>query len=138
MNKPHDALPELAEAWSVLQRYAPLRPARNQEDFERLGALGHLLAESIGDDSTHPLYSLFELVMHLIQQWEDEHFVRPTVHPREVLRYFLESNDLTAADLSDIAPESTLSEILDGQGDITEELAERLAQRFRTDAAAFR
>jgi HTH-type transcriptional regulator/antitoxin HigA len=139
MNKQiqHDDLPELADAWLLLQRYAPLRPLDNEQEFERTCALGDKLAEVVGDDHAHPLYSLFQLVTHLIEQWEDKHVRLPDAPPREVLRCLLEANDLKPNELVDIASETVLSEILSGRSDIGEDLAKRLAERFRVDVSAF-
>jgi HTH-type transcriptional regulator/antitoxin HigA len=132
-----DDLPELAQAWSSLQRYVPLRPIQNEEDFERVCALGDTLAETVSDDSTHPLYSLFQLTMDLIEQWEDKHVSLPEVPPREVLRYLLEANDLKQKDLVDIASPALVSDILAGRREISKKLAKALSERFHVDVSAF-
>lgn len=66
------AMPELAKAWTALQNLALLRPIRSLADFERVHALTDALADAVGDDESHPLFSLFELTMELIQRWEDK------------------------------------------------------------------
>ena len=39
------------------------------------------LSDTVGDDETHPLFSLFEIVMDLIERWEDEHVDIPDSIP---------------------------------------------------------
>jgi HTH-type transcriptional regulator/antitoxin HigA len=86
---------------------------------------------------THPLFSLFEIVMDLIERWEDAHVDIPDVHPREVLRYLLEENGLKQKDLADIASPALVSDILSGRREISKKLARSLAVRFNTGIEAF-
>ncbi|GAB3457496.1 hypothetical protein GCM10027321_12450 [Massilia terrae] len=130
-------IPELAETWTSLQRYAPLRPIQTADDFERVAALAQILAETVGDDASHPLYSLFELTMSLIEKWEDAHLRLPEAEPRDVLRCLLEANDLEPTDLGDVAAPELLGDILSGQRDIDEDLAKALSKRFHIDVKAF-
>lgn len=130
-------LPELTQAWTAVQGYAPLRPIRNQEDFNRMRMLADTLADTVGDDEGHALYSLFEIAMGLIERWEDEHVLIPQAAPSEVLRHLLEVNNLKQKDLGDIASTSLVSDILAGRRAISKRLAKALALRFRVDIAAF-
>lgn len=130
-------MPELAKAWQALQVHALLRPIRNSDDFERVHALANDLSDEVGDDENHPLFSLFELTMDLIQRWEDEHVVIPDAEPKEVLRFLLEENNLKQKDLSDIASPTLISDILAGRRKISRNLAKSLASRFHVSASAF-
>lgn len=134
---PLDSLPEIAKTWSAFQRLAGLTPIRNEEDFERVHKLADVLADEVGDDQEHPLYSLFDLTMTLIEQWEDEHVHIPTAPPRDVLRFLLEEHNLKQKDLEDIASPTLISDILAGRRDISKRLARSLAQRFHVDISAF-
>jgi HTH-type transcriptional regulator/antitoxin HigA len=130
-------LPELTKAWSAFQQYAPLRPIRSEEDFARIRELADTLADAVGDDDSHPLYSLFELTMSLIEQWENEHVAMPVAPPREVLRHLLEANNLKQKDLEGIASPTLVSDIFAGRREISKRLAKSLARRFNVDIAAF-
>ncbi|MBC7861059.1 MAG: hypothetical protein H7Z39_20240 [Burkholderiaceae bacterium] len=70
-------MPELTQAWTTLQGYVLLRPIRNEADFSRLHALADSLSDEVGDDEDHPLFSLLEIVMDLIDRWEEAHVVIP-------------------------------------------------------------
>jgi HTH-type transcriptional regulator/antitoxin HigA len=136
-DEPHDDMPGLAQAWSTLQQYAPLKPIRTEADFERVHELADKLAIAVGANEDHPLYSLFELVMTLIEEWEDEHVSLPKASPREVLRYLLEEHDLKQKDLEDIASPTLISDILAGRREISKRLAKSLAERFHVGIGAF-
>jgi HTH-type transcriptional regulator/antitoxin HigA len=136
LNRSSD-LPELTQAWSALQGCARIRTIRNEADFERMQAYANELSDTVGDDETHPLFSLFEIVMDLIERWEDAHVDIPDVHPREVLRYLLEENGLKQKDLADIASPALVSDILSGRREISKKLARSLAVRFNTGIEAF-
>lgn len=120
-----------------MQSYVDLRPIRNASDYERISALADSLADTVGDDEGHPLYSLFEVAMQLIERWEDEHIEIPQAEPREVLRHLLETNDLKQKDLGDIASQTLVSDILAGRRNISKRLAKSLAERFNVDIGAF-
>ena len=131
-------IPGLTLAWTTLQNQVPfLRPIRTEEDFASVRALADALADAVGDDDTHPLFTLFELAMELIGRWEDDHVSMPAVEPREVLRHLLEVNNLKQKDLEDIASNSLISDILAGRREISKRLAKCLAERFRVDVSAF-
>jgi HTH-type transcriptional regulator/antitoxin HigA len=129
--------PELTKAWAALQAHALLRPIRNDADFERVHALADDLSDEVGDDESHPLFSLFEIAMELIEKWEDEHVEIPDSEPKEVLRFLLEEHDLKQKDLSDIASPTLVSDILAGRREISRALAKSLAARFNVNASAF-
>jgi HTH-type transcriptional regulator/antitoxin HigA len=130
-------VPELTRAWSAFQEHARLEPIRTEEDLERIQDLADTLALSVGDDQSHPLWSLFELTMTLIERWEDEHVSLRTATPRDVLRFLLEEHGLKQKDLSDIAAPTLISDILAGRRAISKRLAKALAERFHVDIAAF-
>lgn len=136
-NQSSTAIPELTKAWSALQVHALLRPIRNDADFQRVHALADDLSDEVGDDESHPLFSLFEITMDLIQRWEDKHVNIPDMEPKEILRFLLEQNNLKQKDLSDIASPTLISDILAGRRDISRFLAKSLAARFNINASAF-
>lgn len=136
INQP-STLPELTRAWRTFQDCAGLRPIRDQADFERVQALANTLADDVGDDEAHPLYSLFEIVLDMIERWEDEHVHIEPAPPREVLRHLLEANNLKQKDLGEIASQTLVSDILAGRREISKRLAKALAERFHVDVSAF-
>ena len=130
-------MPVLIHAWKSLQMVALLRPIQNETDFKRIHALADELADEVGDDNNHPLFSLFEITMSLIERWEDENVSIPELAPKEILRFLLEQNNLKQKDLIDIASPTLISDILAGRRDISKSLARNLSKRFHIDISAF-
>lgn len=130
-------MPELTQAWTTLQGYALLRPIRNDADFARMHALADSLSDEVGDDEDHPLFSLFEIAMDLIERWEESHVIIPDVEPKEVLRFLLEENGLKQKDLAEFASPALISDILAGRREISKVLAKNLAKRFHVNVSAF-
>jgi len=46
---------------------------RDEEDYDRLGAVLDVLIDTVGEDEDHPLASLMAVIGTLIEQYEDEH-----------------------------------------------------------------
>lgn len=130
-------LRELTSAWKAVQKFTHLRPIQNEDEFERIQELCNWLADEVRDDQSHPLCSMFDLAMQLLEDWESEHVVVPDVAPREVLRHLLQVNNLKQKDLGDIASHTLISDILSGRREISKRLAKALAGRFNVDVSAF-
>jgi HTH-type transcriptional regulator/antitoxin HigA len=60
-----------AAAWSSLagRIYVP----HTEHDYQQLVALLDSLIDEVGEDESHPLASLMEIVGVLIERYEDEH-----------------------------------------------------------------
>ncbi len=56
-----------------------LRVPRNEKDHRELVALLDSLADEVGENESHPLASLMEVISVLIEKYEDEHV--PELHP---------------------------------------------------------
>lgn len=137
LNTQSGGLPELEKAWLVIQKQAPLRSIRSDADLKRMNKLADQLLDVVGDDESHPLYSLVDLVLRLIEEWEDEHVHIPNAEPKEVLRYLLEINNLKQKDLAEIASQTLISEILNGRREISKRLAKALGSRFNVQSSVF-
>ena len=64
VNKALDAWPEMAG-----MIYVP----HTEEEYQRLVAFLDGLIDEVGEDETHPLSSLMEIIGVLIEKYEDEH-----------------------------------------------------------------
>jgi HTH-type transcriptional regulator/antitoxin HigA len=66
-----------AEAgWSSVQKilYVP----HTEEEYDRLVQILDQLIDQVGEDETHPLASLMEVIGVLIERYEDEHVAEIT------------------------------------------------------------
>jgi HTH-type transcriptional regulator/antitoxin HigA len=60
-----------ADAWSPLA--GTLFVPHTEEEYRKLSALLDGLVDEVGEDESHPLASLMEVVGVLIEKYEDEH-----------------------------------------------------------------
>jgi HTH-type transcriptional regulator/antitoxin HigA len=64
-------LRELEEAWPTLAPW--LMVPQNEAEYQRLVTLLNALIDHVGEDETHPLASLMDVVGELIAHYEDAH-----------------------------------------------------------------
>ena len=72
MNKAQNLdVPTAARAWSVLadKVYVP----HSEAEYKGLSVLLDSLTDEVGEDETHPLASLMEIISVLIEKYETEH-----------------------------------------------------------------
>lgn len=136
-NNQSGSMAEITRAWTTFQDCTGLQSIRDAADFQRIQTLANTLADAVGDDEDHPLYSLFSIVLEMMERWEDQHVAIAPAPPREVLRHLLETNNLKQKDLADIASQTLVSDILAGRREISKRLAKALAARFHVDVSAF-
>jgi len=79
-----------------------------------------------------------EVLMTLIEAYEEEHHAIPDASPVEVLRSLMQANSLRQKDLVPIfGSESIASEILHKKRTLNKTQIERLSKRFRVSPAVF-
>lgn len=109
----------------------------NDAEYDRMVQLMYALLDTVGDNETHALASLLDLVSDLVSAYDSAHYAIEPSEPKEVLRYLLESKNLTQTALSEIVPQSNLSAILAGKRKISANLASQLAKLFNVSPAVF-
>jgi HTH-type transcriptional regulator / antitoxin HigA len=62
---------QAAPHWTVVSEF--LYFPHNEEEYEKAVRLLDNLIDTIGEDETHPLASLMEILGLLIEKYEDEH-----------------------------------------------------------------
>ena len=127
----------LQKTWAAFDRVAHLRPIRTEEEYDRTVALMNYLLDIVGDQESHALSGLLDLVSELVEDFDASHYAIEASEPREVLRYLIEMRALKQSDLEDIVPQSNLSAILAGKRKISATLAGKLAKYFNISPAVF-
>ena len=64
-------LKTIEREWNPISKY--LRVPHTEVDYERLVTLLNELIDEVGEDESHPLASLMEVIGTLIEKYEDEH-----------------------------------------------------------------
>jgi HTH-type transcriptional regulator / antitoxin HigA len=79
-----------------------------------------------------------EVLITLIEAYEEEHHSIPDASPVEILRALMDANDLKQKDLVPIfGTESIVSEVLHKKRDLNKSHIEKLSKRFRVSPAVF-
>src|SRR5258707_912779 len=128
---------KVVSAWTDLRKSTGLGAIRTEADYLSMRKLADQLVDHIGEDEHHPLSDLLDVVLELMESWEDDHADTPKASPREILQHLMEANGLKQQDLVDIVSQGTLSNILNGKRGVSKELAKKFAERFHVGVSSF-
>jgi len=128
---------KLISAWTIVRESTQLAPIRSQADYEAMRAVADQLVDHIGENSAHPLEALLDVILELLEAWEEDHVNIGKQSPGEMLRYLMKLQNLKQRDLADIVSQGTLSNILNGNRQISKELAKKFAERFGVNVGVF-
>jgi HTH-type transcriptional regulator / antitoxin HigA len=125
---------EVSEKYA-LDAHAPT-PIRSERQYEEyLSVLGRLASE---ERPTNEEEKYAQVLMALIEAYEEQYQRIPDAPPVDVLRALMEANDLRQKDLVPIFGfESIVSEILHRKRELNKGQIEKLSKRFRISPAAF-
>ena len=117
---------------------APLlsKPESAEDHTALLEALDELV-DIVGDDESHPLAGLMNQLGTLVLEHENEHMPMPESTGTSALAFLMEQHGLGQADLSDIAPQSVISEILNGKRQLNIRHIKVLCKKFGVSSDTF-
>jgi HTH-type transcriptional regulator/antitoxin HigA len=124
----------------VSEKYAlgagtPTAIASERQHGEYLAVLDKLASK---ERPTSEEEKYAEVLIMLIEAYEEEHHAIPEASPVEVLRALMEANDLRQKDLAPIlGTESIVSEVLRGKRELNKGQIEKLSKRFHVSPAVF-
>ena len=125
-------------AWQAFQRSIGVAAIHTPKEYERAVALINRLLDVVGEDESHPLAGLLDLVGELVSAYEAREHPLPDAAPGEVLRLLMEQNSLTQTDLrAELGGQPVVSAVLNGKRAINARQAKALAARFKVSPAAF-
>jgi HTH-type transcriptional regulator / antitoxin HigA len=127
----------ILEAWRPFKEVIGVTSVRTEEDYNRAMSLINSLLDVIKGDEDHPLADVLNYLSDLVIPYEEEHYPIPDASPRDLLEFLMEQQGLKQEDLADCAPQSRISEILNGKRTISKEIARRLAKRFKVSVNLF-
>ena len=111
-------------------------PITSERQHEQYLAVLDKLASKDSPSSEEEKYA--EVLMTLIEAYEEEHHAISDASPLEVLRTLMDANGLRQKDLVPIfGSESIVSEVLHKKRDLNKAHIEKLSKRFRISPAAF-
>lgn len=120
---------------SLLAQYQP-KVIKNDEENEQAIALAEELAHR--PNRTLEESALYNLLIALIEKYEQEHYPMEQSTPDSMLLHLMEARNLTQADLVEILGSSdVVSQIINGKQKIGRVEAKALAEFFHVDSALF-
>ena len=119
----------------TLEVSAPAPVSSERQLREYLSVLDKLAGDA-NPTSEEEKYA--QVLMTLIEAYEEQHYSIADASPVEVLRTLMEANDLRQKDLVPIfGSESIVSEVLHKKRELNKTHIEKLSKRFRISPAAF-
>ncbi len=128
---------DLLKTWKPFRDVLGFSAIRTKKDYTRATAVMNQLLDDVGEDEKHPLADVLDYLANQISAYEADHVEIPDALPRDVLRFLMQQHNLSQTDLIDCAPQSRISEILNGRREISKELAKALAKRFGVGVEVF-
>ncbi|WP_434708629.1 transcriptional regulator [Pseudomonas sp. R1-1] len=114
-----------------------LHPPESEDDYDTLVLVLDELLEITGDDESHPLMSLVDIIGDWIEEWDHTHHPMAQASGEEVLGYMMREHGLTQSDLPGVGPQSVVSEILSGKRKLNLRQIRWLAERFNVPIDVF-
>lgn len=121
----------------LLSRVLPTRIA-SQREYERLLAEVEHLIEKEESDLSPEEAALLDLLVTLIEQYEEQRYPIAQASPHEVLHHLMEARGLTHKDVWLLfGSKGVASEVLNEKRAISKAQARKLAEFFRVSPALF-
>ena len=119
----------------TLEVSSPTPITSERQHREYLSVLDKLASK---DNPTDEEEKYAEVLMALIEAYEEEHHSVPDASPVDVLRTLMDANDLRQKDLASIfGSESIVSEVLHRKRGLNKAHIEKLSKRFNISPAVF-
>jgi HTH-type transcriptional regulator/antitoxin HigA len=130
-------LTAIQSCWVAFESMVPLRPIHDKVGYAQMIALRNALRKVTGDDKSHELLSLLNVLGTVLSQYEREHCASKQATPKEALRSLIVACGLNQVDLSAVVAQSNLPAILAGKRKISATLAGKLGKFFGVSPALF-
>lgn len=126
--------PELERQWKAISPYLTIN---NEAEYDKAVERLNTLLDDVGDDESHPLYSLLNTLGILIEAYDNEHYPSLECSGVDTLVYLMEEHSLSQSDLSEVGSQGIVSEIINGKRKLNVRQIQALAKRFAVSPATF-
>ena len=126
---------QAAQHWQFVSPL--LRKPENEADYDQLVEALDELTDRIGDDESHPVMSLVDIIGDWVEAYDLEHRPMPKVSGVDVLRSVMQEHGLNQSDLPGVGTQSVVSEILSGKRQLNVRQIRWLADHFKVPVEMF-
>ena len=130
----------LTPAWREVESRSPVKLSAIQTErhYRAMIKFMNKLLDKIGDQESHPLIGLLDVVTAFVRDYEGRNVEIPNAEPSAVIRLLMAQHDLRRTDLANIfGSQSNISEVLRGKREINARQARTLGKRFGVSPAVF-
>lgn len=112
---------------------------QNDDDYEKLASMLDQLLDIVGDNESHELMGLVDVISYMITQYDENHEEHLQKGSGiDALNFLMEQHGLDQGDLkSEIGSQGVVSEILNGKRQLNISHIKKLAERFHVTPATF-
>ncbi len=120
--------------WSAVR---PIFSIRNENEYDLAVERMNNLIDEIGTNEQHPLYELLDTLGTVVHAYEEKYHPMPQRNGIEMLQFLMEEHQLKQSDLPEIGTPKIISEIIDGERELTVKHLQILAERFHVSPSVF-
>lgn len=133
----NDFIQDTIQCWKKISPV--IHEPQNIDDYEKLSSLLDNLLDVVGEDESHELMGLIDVISHMISVYDDEHYqLLEEGTGIDALKFLMEQHDLNQNDLkNEIGSQGVVSEILNGKRQLNVTQIRKLSARFKVSPATF-
>lgn len=133
----NDFIQDTIQCWKKISPV--IHEPQNTDDYEKLSSLLDNLLDVVGEDESHELMGLIDVISHMISIYDDEHYqLLEEGTGIDALKSLMEQHDLNQNDLkNEIGSQGVVSEILNGKRQLNVTQIRKLSERFKVSPATF-
>lgn len=133
----NDFIQDTIQCWKKISLV--IHEPQNTDDYEKLSSLLDNLLDVVGEDESHELMGLIDVISHMLSLYDDEHY--QFLEERtgiDALKFLMEQHVLNQNDLkNEIGSQGVVSEILNGKRQLNVTQIRKLSDRFKVSPATF-
>jgi HTH-type transcriptional regulator/antitoxin HigA len=133
----NDYLEDTIQHWKHISPV--IHEPQTDDEYEQLTSMLDRLLDIVGEDESHELMGLVDVISHMISMYDEAHEEQITEGSSiDALKFLMEQHGLDQSDLkNEIGSQGVVSEILNGKRQLNITHIKKLAKRFHVTPATF-
>jgi HTH-type transcriptional regulator/antitoxin HigA len=133
---PNNYLEETIWHWKYISPI--IRDPQNDDEYEKLASMLDQLLDIVGDNDSHELMGLVDVIGHMISMYDEHHEEQLQKSGVDALKFLMKQHGLSQNDLKEeIGSQGVVSEILSRKRRLNLSHIKKLAKRFHVTPSTF-
>lgn len=129
-------LESIVEHWKHISH--DIHDPRNAADYDKLSTLLDDLLDIVGEDETHELMGLIDVISHMLTTYDKRHNDQlKEASGIDALKFLMEQHHLNQSELPEIGSQGVVSEVLQGKRKLNINQIKKLSQKFHVSPNTF-